>query len=225
MQIEPREQLLDRLNKTLHKRIVLLAVNSRMTVSQVELVLQKRLAICAAVQHNRKNAGRINAGRRGVDHQLSDRNVHSVRTPVPYAQNSLGIRCNNQAYLSAFRSASEGSLYLIRTVNREIAGILRVHKLLAVLLNTLGNDRVVDNGHELYQMLAKYVVKEGAVVVKDIHEKTSLLNQGTLLLHLRIDALRLELNGLNRRRQQPLQLICLALLLRKCRPLVEERIL
>ena len=73
-------------------------------------------------------------------------------------------------------------------------------------------------------MLTEYIVEKAAVAVEYLHEKAALLDPRTLALHLLIDALRLLLDRVDVRRQQPRQPICGALLCAERRPLVQKRI-
>ena len=105
-------------------------------------------------------------------------------------------------------------------IDREIRRLLRVDKLLAVLLDALSDHGIVDDRHELCDMLTKHIVEQAAVAVEHIHQEAALLDPRALALHLLIDALRLLSNRVNMRRQEARKSKLHALVSTECRPLV-----
>ena len=109
-------------------------------------------------------------------------------------------------------------------VDGEIRRLLRIDKLFAVLLDALGDHGIVDNRHELDDVLPEHVVKKTAIPIEYIHQETSLFDAGGLVLHLPIDACRLLLDRIDMRRQNSNQTMRCPFLLCKRRPFVPKRI-
>ena len=195
-----------------------------MAIAEVERILQKARAVRSAVEHDRQHRRGVNPCRRGIDHQLSDGDIGSVRPPVADAENALCIRRNDETNLAAARRLSQRRLDLLRMIDREICRLLRVDKLLAVLLNALGDHGIVDDRHKLCDMLTKHIVEQAAVAVEYVHQKAALLDPRALAFHLLIDALRLLRNRINMRRQETRKSKLHALVSTERRPLVLERI-
>ena len=105
-------------------------------------------------------------------------------------------------------------------IDREIRRLLRVDKLLAVLLDALSDHGIVDDRHELCDMLTEHIVEQTAVAVEHIHQEAALLDPRALALHLLIDALRLLSNRVNMRRQEARKSKLCALVGTERRPLV-----
>ena len=105
-------------------------------------------------------------------------------------------------------------------VDGEIRRLLRIDKLFAVLLDALGDHGIVDNRHELDDVLPEHVVKKTAIPIEHIHQETSLFDAGGLVLHLPIDACRLLLDRIDMRRQEARKSKLCALVSTERRPLV-----
>ena len=202
MEIETGEKPLCRLHKGIDKVVVCLAPHAFVAIAEVEWILQEARAVRSAVEHDRQHRCGVNPRRRGIDHQLSDGDIGSVRPPVADAENALSIRRNDETDLTAARRLLQRRLDLLRMIDREIRRLLRVDKLLAVLLDALSDHGIVDDRHELCDMLTKHIVEQTAVAVEHIHQEAALLDPRALALHLLIDALRLLRNRVNMRRQE-----------------------
>ena len=99
---------------------------------------------------------------------------------------------------------------------------MRIDKLSAVLFNAFRDNRIINNRHQFYQMLTEYMEEQCPVEVKDFHQKTSFLNQGSFPFHLAVDTLCLSFYIFYTRRKQSVQSKFFSFRFRKCGSLVQE---
>ena len=224
VEVELRKEPFCRLHKGINEVIVCLAAHTCVTVAEVERILQETLAVRPAVEHDRQNRGGIDPRRCRIHHEFSDGNIRPVRPPVADPENSLGIRRNDEPDGTPLCRRTQRLLNRLGMVDGEIRRLLRIDKLFAVLLDALGDHGIVDNRHELDDVLPEHVVKKTAIPIEYIHQETSLFDAGGLVLHLPIDACRLLLDRIDMRRQNSNQTMRCPFLLRKRRPFVPERI-
>ena len=192
--------------------------------AEIERIIQKSLAIRADVEHNGEHAGGIDARSRSVDHELADGDIDAVCPPVADAKNLLGIRNDDQTDFAVARSTVEDILELCFIILGEVDGVLRINKFVAVPFDTLGDDRIVDDGHHLFDVLGKHFEEERAVDGEDAHEVLAFLQGRRFLLIEFIRLRRLLIERLHGGRQESPQTEAVAFLLGERAPLIEERI-
>ena len=169
--------------------------------AEIERIIKKRLAVRTDIEHDGEHAGGIDPRRGGVDHELADGNVDAVRPPIPDAENLLGVRDDNETNAAISCGAVKNVLELCFVRFREVDGVLRIDKFVAVPFDTLGDDRIVDDGHHLFDVLGKHFEEERAIAGENTHEILALL-QGRRFPPVEFIRLRrLLLERLHRRRQ------------------------
>ena len=142
------------------------------------------MTIGTAIEDNRQNLFGINAGGGRVHHKFTDGNVDTVRTPVTDTEDFFRIGYDNETNIFALCPASQGLFNLRRFVNRQKDGILRIYKKFTVFFNIFGNNRIVHNRHEFDYVFAEHLIEQGAIRIKQLHEKTPLFNTRILAANM-----------------------------------------
>src|SRR6185312_3576007 len=89
--------------------------------AQIQRVLEQFRPVGADVQHHRQGAGRVDAARRGVDGELTGRDVDAADAPVADAEDGLGVGGDDEVDLvSGQLGGAQGGLDLVRRIDAEI---------------------------------------------------------------------------------------------------------
>ena len=153
VQVEVREELLNGGHKVINEGVVAILVNALVALTQVQRVIEQLLAVGAGVNDNRHDAVWINASCSGVNHELTDGNFDAVGAPVADAQNCLCVGDDNQVNVSACGCVLQRGLEVLRVIGRQEACVLRVNVALGVLLNVRCDSWIVNDRHELFDVL------------------------------------------------------------------------
>jgi hypothetical protein len=86
-----REHLLHRLDKLVHEGVQLLGRGALPAQPEVERIVEVLLVIGAGVEVHRQQALRRDAGRRGVELQLADRDAHAVGAQVAQPEDAAAV--------------------------------------------------------------------------------------------------------------------------------------
>ena len=73
------------------QRVVVGAGQARLGQAEVERVVAQRLVVGADVEHHRQALRRMDAGARGVERELADRNAHAARAEVAEPEDALAV--------------------------------------------------------------------------------------------------------------------------------------
>ena len=83
--------MLHGLDEIIHKLIVLVVGNARVTPAHVQRIVQQLLVIGPHVQHHRQGVGRADPAAGGIQRELTDGNTHPANALVAKAQNTFAI--------------------------------------------------------------------------------------------------------------------------------------
>ncbi len=166
----------------------------------------------------------MHAGRRGVDGQLADGDVHAVGAPVADAEEPLAVGGHDQVdVVGAQAVVAQGRLDAIHVVDGQVDA-LGPAELGAVALDRLRHDRGVDDREHLLQVLLEQLVEEDLVALAHGGQECVAGEVVGLDAVLRIRAPRLSVERQDGGRQQPLEAERRALLGGERGPAVEARI-
>ena len=204
--------------------VVLLAPDPRLRHAEVERVVEQLLPVGADVEHHGKGAGRVDAGRRGVDVELADGDLDAADAPVPDAEDALGVGSDDEVDVIGRATGREQRvLHAVRVVDRQVDAA-RAAVLVAVALDRLADRGRVDDREHLGQVPAEQPEEEHLVAVVQRGEEDVLREVGGLVEVLQVGAALLLLQREHARGQQADEAEPLALLGAERRPLVEPRL-
>ncbi len=194
-------------------------------VADIGRVVQQRLVVGADVQGDGDDAGGVDARGGGVDGQLADRDAGpAAHAPVADAEDLLRVGGHDQ--VDVVRPQPQGLERPLDAVwvvdGQEHAPGAPV--LVAVGADRLGHRGVVHDGQHLAQVIAQQPVVQDLVPVAQGFHEDVLLQVGRLRAVLRVRAAHLLVQGLDDRRQQPLQAQLRPLARREGRALVQQRL-
>ena len=170
------EEFLNFFDEAIDKGKVPVATNPVLAVAKVVRIIQQLLVVGPGVNRYRQGLGRVNASGGGVDHQLPDRNIDPVDTPVTNSQDSLRIGDHDQANITTVRGIGQLRGNVLRMVDIQVGGILRPQVTLIVLFDGLGNYWIINNRHEFGNVLLHQVEKQGPVGIENFHQQVALFN-------------------------------------------------
>ena len=119
-----RVELFDLTDETVDEVEVFLATDPVVPFTEVVWVVQQLLVIGPGIDGNRQDLGRVDPGGGRVDHQLADRDVDPVNTPVTDAEDPLGVGNHDQADVPVTADVGQALLDPFRMLDGEIDGVL-----------------------------------------------------------------------------------------------------
>src|SRR5262249_39112379 len=133
--------------------------------AQVERVLQQLGPVGADVQQHRQGAGRVDAGRGGVDGELAGRDVDAADAPVADAEDGLGVGGDGEVDVAGGQlGGAQGGLDLVRRVDAEVDAA-RAAVLVAVVPDRLADRRGVGAREQVAEVVGEHPVDEDIVAV------------------------------------------------------------
>ncbi len=187
------------------ERVVRLAPHPGTAQPEVARVVEQLLGVRAHVQPDRQDAPGVDAGRDRVDGELADRDVDATDAPVTDAQDRLGVGGDHQVDVVGTEPGGvEGPVDAVDVLDVEEDAPGPAEQVAELLDGRTHGGRVDDRQH-LVHVLADQPVEEHLVAVVQLGEEDPLLDVGVLGLELLVAPVRLLLERLRGRRQQPVQ--------------------
>ena len=142
-----------------------------MTVAEVERIVEECLVVGADIQGHRNGAGWIDAAARGVDCELSARDLDAANPPVSDAQDLLCVTANdNVDVIWTQTQCAESSFDVVGTIEGQIdAALPAVH--VRVLLDGVPDGGVVDDGQQFGEVFGEHLEVEHLVAVVDLFQR------------------------------------------------------
>ena len=155
VQVQMREHLFSSLYEPIDELIISVAANALMTISEIKRVIQQALPVRAYIQHHRQHFVGVDSGGCRVNSELSNGDLHTVGSPVADTENHLRVRHDDQIDLAPVCCIDQRFFDVLRVVDGQIRCVLRLNVELTVLFDGLRHHRIVDDGHELHDMLTE----------------------------------------------------------------------
>jgi hypothetical protein len=216
-----RKHLAHGFDELLYERGVGLAAQPRLVPADVLLVVQQRLVVGADVEADGQRLRGMYPAAGAVERELADRDCHAARTLVADPEDGLVVRDNEQLRPLPVRRAtqhlSDASLEVGRDPHAAAAAEHR-----AEAARREPDRRCVDDGHELFQVVAEDAVEQVLVAILQSGKLDVLLERIVVAADGRVDAPGLHRHRDVLARQQALETEGGAFRRRKARALVQQ---
>ena len=191
------------LDKIIHKLIVLVVADTRVTTAHVQRIVQQLLVIGTNIEHHRQRIGRADTTTGGVQGKLTDRNTHTADALVAQAENTFTVGYHDNFNIVIWY-VLQNVVHIVTILigDKDPAGAaVNLRETFAGSANGWG----VDNRHHLIKMILYQAIEQRFVGVLNIAQVDMLVDFSFKTLVLNPGTLGLLLNTLNHFRQQPEQ--------------------
>ena len=176
-----------RRDEAVHELVVPRPADPGVPLPEVHLVAEQPEVVGADVEDDRDRPTRVDAGRRGVEGQLADRDLDAADALVADAQDALGVGDDEQVDVVGPQAVVEQRLLdVLGPVDGEEDPAGPV-VLVAEPLDRLPDRRGVDDREHLLQVVGQQAVEEHLVAVADVGQVEVLAQRGRGAPELLVD--------------------------------------
>ena len=222
LQQNVRPAFLHRGHERFDEVVIFLPAHAIVLPADVDRIIEKLFVVSSRIEQNGQAMLRRNAAQRGVERHFADGNSHAACALVAEAENALAIADHDAAHIVVTLI----SKYLVDAMPIRIADeqAARPPPDLRETLAALAHRRGVDNGQKLVGVVLDHRVEQRLVVVLQIAHVAVFAESRVTRIEHPLAAHALILQRADVGRKQSVQPKHIALVLGKCRALVEARI-